>query len=91
MGNLEDTNMLTIELLPGKIAPRYNPKEVKELAIKKVIVTEKGTEGDLPIVDFQLEDADGNRYFTMITGRLMNQLAAAMRGVNMRNHGVEEP
>jgi hypothetical protein len=83
---------LSIELLQGNFAPRYS-KEVSErkLDCKKVVITENGMVSGLPLVDFQLVDKDGNEYFFAITGRLVNMISAAIRGVNMRNHGCEEP
>lgn len=82
---------LPIELVRGAVAPRYSPQVWKEVIVTKAIITEQGTEKQLPLVDFQMEDVEGNKYFFMITGRLINALAAAIQGVNQRNHGTSEP
>lgn len=34
---------------------------------------------------------DGKRYLCVITGRIANMIGVAVRAVNLRNHGVEEP
>ena len=84
------SNNLSIEIKEGNLAPRYTEK-TKQLTATKAVITEKGMESGLPLVDIQLTDADGNEYFFMLTGRLFNGLSAAIKGVNLRNHGVEEP
>lgn len=81
---------VAMDLVKGKIAPRY-PMETPELSIDRVVITEQGTEGNLPIVDFQMSDRKGNKYFAAITGRIVLTVASALRGVNMRIHGTEEP
>lgn len=83
--------ILNIELLPGDMAPRYNGDRYKKVGIEKVVITEQGTEAGLPIVDIQMIDENGDRYYACVTGRLVNALAAAIQGVNLRNHGKEEP
>lgn len=82
-------NQVSIELIQGTEAPRYTTE--KELSADKVIITEQGMESGLPLVDIQMTDKDGNKYWVPISGRIMNTISAAIRGVNMRNHGVEEP
>ena len=83
-------NHLKLELNPGTLAPRYGT-EVKELKCECAVITENGMESGLPLVDFQLSDVDGNKYFFAISGRIVNSVSAAIKGVNLRNHGVEEP
>lgn len=78
-----------IKLVPGDTAPRY-PGGV-ELGLDHVSITEKGTNKDLPIVDFVMKDADGNIFVLVLTGRILNMISAAIKGVNLRNHGKEEP
>jgi hypothetical protein len=82
---------LAIELVDGSLAPRYEPSKVEMLSLDKAVITERGTEGGLPLVDFQMTSIDGKEYFFAVTGRLVLSLAAAIRGVNDRNHGVSEP
>jgi len=86
----EDVTQLTIEIKDGTIAPRYKEDDV-ELTIDKAVITEKGMESNLPLIDFQMTDADGKVHFAALSGRLILSLAAAIKGVNMRNHGTEEP
>jgi hypothetical protein len=38
-----------------------------------------------------MKGADGQEYYVMMTGRILLSVAAAIRGVNTRNHGVAEP
>lgn len=81
---------LKIKFVEGNKAPRYNAS-VCQLFVKQSIITEKGMESDLPLIDFQLTDEFGREYYMAISGRLINMLSASIRGVNMRNHGIEEP
>ena len=85
------TNSIRIELLPSDLAPRYTLGECSELRVEKCVITERGAEAGLPIVDFQLTDGEGNKYFVAMTGRILTSIAAAVKGVNLRNHGTEEP
>lgn len=74
-----------------KKAPRYNPT-TPFLRVERVVVTEKATTADLPIVDFQLlNEQTGETFFAVLTGRQINALSAVIKGTNLRNHGVEEP
>lgn len=83
-------NVLPIKIEPGNTAPKYE-HPTKELKIELAVITEKGMESGLPIVDFQLVDEQGNKYFAATTGKLMIMLAGAIQGVNMRNHGSTDP
>ena len=82
---------LDIKLNPGNVAPRYNLEETKELYPMKAIITENGMESGLPLIDIQMQDKEGNQYFFAISGRLINGLSSAIKRVNVRNHGIEEP
>ena len=86
----EDVTQLAVELLPGNIAPRYTIDDC-ELSINKAVITEKGMQSGLPLVDLQMKDADGNINYTALSGRIVNAISAAIKGVNLRNHGTEEP
>lgn len=79
---------LKIKLIQGNVAPRYT--EEKQLEIKQAVITENGMESGFPLIDFQLTDNEGKEYFCMASGQVINTLSAAIKGVNMRNHGVEE-
>lgn len=83
------SNHAKIEVHPGKIAPRH--EKYYELKLEQVDVTENGTQGDLPIVDFVCTLPNGEKALLMLTGRIVNGISAVVRGVNLRNHGVEEP
>lgn len=83
------SNELKINLIPGNMAPRYD--EGYEIDISHCTITEQGTQGNLPLVDFVGRDKNGEKVMFCLTGRLVNMVSAAIRGVNLRNHGVEEP
>lgn len=82
-------NQLTINLIPGKLAPKY--PLAQEVRCEHVNITEQGTEGNLPIVDFVLKGPHGEQYILVLTGRIVLTLASALRGVNERNHEMFEP
>lgn len=82
---------LKIKINPGDVAPRYE-RDIRELKIDSVVITEQGMESGLPLIDFQLTDAEtGKPYFVMVSGRLITSLSAAIQGVNLRNHGKIDP
>jgi hypothetical protein len=83
------SHSLQIELIPGNIAPRY--PIATEIFCQRVVITEQGTEGGLPIVDFVCQGATDQQFIFTLTGRIVNAIAAAVRGINQRNHGIEEP
>jgi hypothetical protein len=82
-----------ITLVPGNVAPKYLDEEPRrqELFIDEVIITEQGMQSGLPMVDFKLKGADGKTYLFVLSGRMVNAISATVRGVNFRNHGVDEP
>jgi hypothetical protein len=84
------SNYAKIELVEGKQAPRYTDGRV-EVELEKIVITEQGTESNLPIVDFVMVGPDGKKTLLVLTGRIVNAVAAAIKGVNMRNHGKAEP
>lgn len=47
---------------------------VLPIEVKQVVVVRNGTETGKPTVDFVLEDANGQRYVFMITGRLLKSI-----------------
>ena len=83
------TYHVSIKLIPGDVAPRYGDAE--GLRLEDVVITEQGTRAGLPIVDLVCKDGRGNPFVISTTGRVINGLAAAIRGVNLKNHGLEEP
>lgn len=80
-----------IQLVPGNVAPRYNPCEVNQLLLDQVVITEQGTGSNLPLVDLVFKDENGKRHFTMLSGRILQTIAKAIDGVNIRNHGNPNP
>lgn len=82
---------VTIRLVAGDTAPRYEGQGGAELKCEEVVITEQGTKESLPIVDFVMRGPDGQLYLLVMTGRIVNMIASALRGVNMRNHGIAEP
>lgn len=71
------TNAIEIQIVntPAE-APHYarDTCDVRSLSLDKVIIVRAGTEGGLPTCDFQLTDADGNKFVAMLTGRIVSQL-----------------
>ena len=84
--------MQTLEIMikPGKMAPRYNPRNTRELKVHAAVITEEGSSSGLPRVDLQMKDEEENDYFFAITGRFINSLSSAIKGVNQRLHNTEE-
>ncbi|MEQ9322994.1 MAG: hypothetical protein RIF41_27760 [Polyangiaceae bacterium] len=82
-------NHLPVNIVEGDKAPRYDTGY--EVPIERVTITEKGTASGLPIVDFIAKDKEGNQVLFVLTGRMVCMLAGAVRGINKRNHGTEEP
>lgn len=80
---------MKIDSVSGSVAPTY--RDAQGLICEQVVITEQGTDGGLPIVDFLTGGPDGMLRVLTVTGRLVNSVSAAVRGVNVRNHGVEEP
>lgn len=82
---------IAIHIVQGNVAPRYDDGAMQELTVQHCTLTEQGTQAHLPIVDLVMTGKDGKKYLLVLTGRIINTISAAVRGVNMRNHGMEEP
>jgi len=80
-----------MQIKEGREAPRYNLEDVKKLTMIKAVITEQGTSEGLPVVDIVMIDESGKEYFFMTTGRIINGISSAIKGVNTRIHGTEEP
>lgn len=52
----------------------YDRSEYAPIAIKEVIIVDQGTVGGNPTVDLVLQDEHGNKFVTMVTGRLLKSL-----------------
>lgn len=83
------SNYAKVNMVQGFLAPKY--PTAQELNLDNVNITEQGTEAKLPIVDFVMTGAHGEKYVLVLTGRIVNMISAAVKGANMRNHGIEEP
>lgn len=82
-------NELQIDIVPGSMAPQHDTGV--EIDLESVIITEQGTAGGLPLVDLILRGPNDEKYLAVVTGRIVIGLAAAIKGVNKRVHGKEEP
>jgi hypothetical protein len=78
-----------ISIVPGDIAPSYDSGT--EVDLESVTITEEGSEAGLPLVDFRLRGPNDESFMVAIPGRVITGLAAAVRGINKRVHGKEEP
>jgi hypothetical protein len=76
--------VLKIETIPGNVAPRYEPKDWTELVPTGAVITEIGMKGGGPLVDIQLVDREGKKYFFMLSGSIVVGLGASVNGVANR-------
>lgn len=72
------------------MAPRFD-EATDVLSCTEAVITEQGTTGGLPIVDFRCRDAEGRLHIFMLTGRVVQALGQAIAGVNTRIHGKPNP
>lgn len=82
-------NQLTVEIIDGKLAPRY-PITTKELEVTKAVITTQGTISNAPIVDLQLRDKEGNEFFIAMTGGIFMNLGAAIAGAGAREYETSD-
>lgn len=80
---------LKITLVQGDVAPRYGTG--MEVKCEEIVITEQGTQANLPMVDFKLRGPGGHFFLLVLTGRQVNALAAIIKGINTRIHGDPEP
>lgn len=73
-----------------KVAPRYTVQE-DHLLLYESVITEMGTESELPVVDFLLVDAEGKKHYAFITGRVLQAIVAQIQSINYKNHGNTNP
>lgn len=79
------TNVLDIRLADTpQDAPKYHAKEYKAANLKQVVVVGKGTRDGNPTVDFVFEDEKGQKYIAMLTGALVENMTAAVKGMRTR-------
>lgn len=78
-------NSLTILLADSPDeAPKYNAPEYRFANLKTAQIVGRGTTSGNPTVDFIFEDETGQKYVAMLTGGLVDNLAAAVRGMKQR-------
>lgn len=58
----------------------YRPPVFKGLRIERVVVVRNGTAAGKPAVDIVLVDEAGQKYVTMITGRLLRAIPCSDEG-----------
>ena len=74
------TTHLKVRIFEGpKSAPSY-ASNTTGLRISEALVVKKGTAKGRPTVDLRLIDDKGNEYVTMVTGRIVQALAGAVKG-----------
>jgi hypothetical protein len=80
----------SISIVPGHRCPRHD--DAATIHLERVVITEQGTEGGLPVVDFLGRNGlTGEPTVLALTGRIVNGISAAVKGVNTRIHGIAEP
>lgn len=80
---------ISMTSIPGDVAPRYD--QGTEIDCVAIVVTEQGTEANLPIVDFKCVGPNGEAYLMVLTGRMVNAIAVYVAAINERNHGTKTP
>jgi hypothetical protein len=76
--------VVDIQIVPGNIAPHYG--NAKSLEVSKVIVTERGTKAEMPIVDFVFVERDDSLRVYSCTGKIVQGIASVISGVVNKNH-----
>jgi len=78
------TNSITLQVFgkPSE-APNYG-KDTKIIQGKACLIVQGGTETGKPTIDFQFEDQDGNKYLMMTTAAIMQMIAGAVTGAELR-------
>lgn len=65
-------------------APKYDKPEYRLANLTTAHVVGRGTASGNPTVDFIFEDERGQKYVAMLTGGLVENLAAAVLGMKQR-------
>ena len=85
IGDNLGANHLTIRLADSPAeAPSYNKPEYLLAKLTTAQVVGRGTVSGNPTVDFIFEDESGQKYVAMLTGSLVENLAAAILGMKQR-------
>lgn len=82
---------LEVKIVQGDIGPKYLEPNSEEITIEGVTIVERGTQSNLPFVDFRMRDTNGEFRLLVLTGREVQALASAIAGINYRNHGNTNP
>lgn len=78
-------NSLTLKLADSPDeAPVYRLPEFRVANLTTAQIVGRGTAAGLPTVDFIFEDENGQKYVAMLTGGLVENLAAAVLGMKER-------
>jgi len=72
------TNMINISVRTIKESPNYDSR-FKQIKITDVIVTRQGMRNGDPTVDFQCEDANGNKYLIVATGLIVHSIGILVK------------
>lgn len=81
------TNSLNIKIVNSPAeAPHYRRDhvDIRAASITEALIVCNGTESGKSTVDFRFKDEQGAEYVAMLTGALVQQLAAAIRGAEAR-------
>ncbi len=65
-------------------APNYEEPEYRAANLQVCHVVGQGTKQGNPTVDFIFVDENGQKYIAMLTGGLVENLAAAVEGMKIR-------
>jgi hypothetical protein len=65
-------------------APKYNKPEYLFANLVAAQIVGRGTVAGNPTVDFIFEDENGQKYVAMLTGGIVENLAAAVLGMKQR-------
>lgn len=68
-------------------APNYTAPEYQAANLKTAVIVGQGTVSGKPTIDFVFEDANGQKYIAMLTGALLESVAAASEGMKQRTKG----
>lgn len=65
-------------------APVYKEPAFKGVRVTNCVIVPRGTVQGHPTIDLVMHDDSGNRYVSMMTGSMLESIAAAVAGVRKR-------
>ena len=65
-------------------APKYEWHDFKGVKITNCVIIPRGTVQGKPTIDLVMHDDSGNKYVSMMTGGMLESIAAAVVGVRKR-------